>query len=80
MTAFVQSEEFKKNRKFLLDKKRYLTTDDYKLLEEYESLAKRPDIVKYNALLQDPYFNSMRRWKLVFEDEFNQGVWTIPNG
>ncbi len=73
LTAFVQSEEFKKNRKFLLDKKRYLTTDDYKLLEEYGSLAKRPDIVKYNALLQDPYFNSMRRWKLVFEDEFNQG-------
>jgi len=73
LTAFVQSEDFKANRKYLLDKNRYKTTDDYKLLEEYEGLKKSSDIVKYTALLQDPYFNSMRKWQLVFEDEFDQG-------
>lgn len=73
LAAYIQSDEFKNNRKFLLDKNRYQTTDDYKLLQEYETLKSRPDIVKYNTLLNDPYFNSMRKWKLVFEDNFDQG-------
>lgn len=73
LTAFVQSDNFKENRKFLLDKNRYKTTEDYKLLQEYEALKKHPDIIKYNALLQDPYFSSMRKWQLVFEDDFDQG-------
>lgn len=73
LTAFVQSEDFKKNRAYLIDKKRYLTTDDYKLLCEYEELKKRPDIAKYHALSDDPYFNSMLKWEEVFQDDFNTG-------
>lgn len=73
LAAFIQSDDFKKNRKFLMDKNRYQTTDDYKLVQEYEALKKHPDIIKYNALLNDPYFNSMRKWQLVFEDEFDKG-------
>lgn len=73
LTAFVRSDDFKSKRKFLLDKNRYQTTDDYKLGQEYEGLKKRPDLVKYNLLQNDPYFIRMRKWKLVFEDEFDQG-------
>lgn len=73
LTAFIQSDNFKNQRKFLLDKHRYQKTEDYKLWQEYENLKKRPDIVKYNSLLNDTYFNSMCRWQLVFEDEFDQG-------
>lgn len=73
LTTYVQSEEFKKNREYLLDKKRYLTTDDYKLFCEYQNLQKRSDIAKYFSLLNDPYFHSMCRWEPVFEDDFNEG-------
>lgn len=73
LTAFVQSDDFKKNRAYLIDKKRYLTTDDYKLWCEYEELKKRPDIAKYHALCEDPYFNSMLKWEEVFQDDFNTG-------
>lgn len=73
LAAFVQSDEFKAQRKFLLDKNRYKTTDDYEALKEYERLKKSADILKYNALLNDPYFNSMRKWQLAFEDDFEQG-------
>lgn len=73
LTAFVQSDDFKKNRAYLIDKKRYLTTDDYKLWCEYEELKKRPDIAKYHALSEDPYFNSMLKWEEVFQDDFNTG-------
>lgn len=73
LAVFVQSDDFKANRKFLLDKNRYKTTEDYRMLEEYERLKKSADIVKYCALLNDSYFNSMRKWQLVFEDDFEQG-------
>lgn len=74
LTAYIQSDDFKNNRKYLLDKNRYLTTEDYKLLEEFETLQRRSEIVKYNTLLNDPYFRSMCRWQLVFEDHFDKGV------
>lgn len=73
LKAFVHSDEFKEDRKYLLDKNRYKTTEDYQMKEEYESLKKHPDIVKYTALQKDPYFNRMRKWQLVFEDDFEQG-------
>ena len=73
LAAFIQSDDFKEKRKFLLDKNRYKMTADYQLELEYEGLKKNPDIIKYQSLLNDPYFNSMRKWQLVFEDYFNQG-------
>ncbi|MEG2555546.1 MAG: family 16 glycosylhydrolase [Odoribacter sp.] len=73
LAAFIQSDEFRNNRKYLIDKNRYQTTDDYQLLCEYEALKKQPDLIKYNRLRNDPYFCEMCRWKLVFEDGFEQG-------
>ena len=73
LSNFIKTDEFKQGRAYLLNKKRYLTTDDYKLLCEYEELKKRPDFVKYFALVNNPFFINMLRWELVFEDDFNQG-------
>lgn len=73
LTAYIKSEEFRKNRDFLLNKKRYQTTDDYKLLCEYEALKKRPDLVKYFSLQSDVHFKNMCRWQPVFEDGFKEG-------
>lgn len=73
LTAYIKSEEFKRNREYLLNKKRYLTTDDYKLLCEYDTLRKRPDMVKYFSLCADANFRNMCKWELIFSDDFNQG-------
>lgn len=73
LCEFVNSEDFKTNRTYLLNKHRYLTTDDYKLSCEYETLKKRPDMMKFHALANDPVFDSMRRWEIAFEDDFNNG-------
>lgn len=73
LAAFVQSEEFREQRKFLMSKHRYMLTDDYQKLTEYENLKDSPEIVKYKTLLNDPYFSSMQKWQLVFEDDFEQG-------
>lgn len=73
LTAYIKSDEFRKNREYLLNKKRYETTDDYKLLCEYEALKKRPDVVKYFSLQSDVHFKNMCRWEPVFEDTFRGG-------
>ena len=73
LTAFVKSEKFNQERRFLLDKHRYKTLDDYKLLQEYEALRKRPEVVKYNSLLNNAYFMGMQKWRLVFDDDFDKG-------
>lgn len=73
LCELVNSENFKANRAYLLNKNRYLTTDDYKLSCEYETLKKRPDMVKFFSLNNDPIFTSMCRWDIVFEDDFNSG-------
>lgn len=73
LTAYVQSDEFRQKREYLLNKNRYETTEDYQLYCEYTTLQKRPDIARYVTLLKDPYFNGMRKWQLVFEDDFNTG-------
>lgn len=73
LSAYIKSKEFQENREFLLNKKRYLTTDDYKLLCEYEALKKRSDLVRYFALCADDSFRDMCRWEEVFCDDFNIG-------
>lgn len=73
LSAYIKSDDFNKNREYLLNKKRYLTTDDYKLLCEYEVLRKRSDMVKYFSLCSDVNFQNMCKWELVFYDDFNTG-------
>lgn len=73
LSAFIQSDDFKKNREYLLNKNRYQTTDDYKLLCEFQNLKKRSDIIKYFSLCSDVSFRNMCKWDLIFYDDFNQG-------
>jgi hypothetical protein len=70
LNAYIKTSEFTQNRDFLVDKNRFKTTDDYKLLLEYEELADRSNIKKYFALQADKNFLDMMNWDLVFEDDF----------
>lgn len=74
LNEFIHSDEFNAKRKYLLDKKRYRTTEGYALEQEYEALKKLPDIVCYQALLHDAYFNNRLQWMLAFSDEFDRNL------
>ncbi len=74
LNEFIHSDEFNAKRKYLLDKKRYRTTEGYALEQEYEALKKLPDIVRYQALLHDAYFNNRLQWMLAFSDEFDRNL------
>ncbi|MDL2283122.1 family 16 glycosylhydrolase [Odoribacter sp. OttesenSCG-928-G04] len=73
LDTYIKTDEFKNGRDFLLNKKRYQTTDDYKLHCEYEELGKRSDILKYFSLHSDALFGNMIKWEMVFSDEFKGG-------
>lgn len=73
LAAYIKSDEFKKNRAFLVNKKRYQTTEDYRLACEYEKLRHRPDVAKYYSLCEDSYFKELRNWEIAFQDNFNTG-------
>lgn len=70
LKTYVESEQFRQEKCFLLDRNRYETTADYKLWYEYEVLKKRPDIIRYFLLSTDECFQDMLHWELVFEEEF----------
>ncbi len=73
LRAYVESETFRQEKRFLLDRNRYETTEDYKSWCEYEILKKRPDIIRYFLLSTDECFQDMCHWELVFEEKFTAG-------
>ncbi|GHV65135.1 hypothetical protein FACS1894199_05060 [Bacteroidia bacterium] len=71
LSKLVQSNEFQEKKAYLLNKKRYLTTEDYKLFCEYVELKNNKDLIRYFALIADSHFMDMTKWKPVFSDEFD---------
>jgi len=57
----VQSDEFLEREKFLKNKKRYQTTDDYRLVAEYEKLSKDPDVRFYQKFSKSAEYLNYQR-------------------
>jgi hypothetical protein len=68
---YTLSKEFSDKKTYLLDKKRYEKTDDYKLLVEFENLKKEPDIVWYFKVKDSNKFDILKNRELVFSEEFD---------
>eukprot|EP01029_Cantina_marsupialis_P017351 TRINITY_DN389_c0_g1_i1.p1 TRINITY_DN389_c0_g1~~TRINITY_DN389_c0_g1_i1.p1 ORF type:complete len:471 (-),score=68.41 TRINITY_DN389_c0_g1_i1:654-2066(-) len=67
----ISSDEFQEEKAFLLDKKRYEKTEDFKKLQEYQSLKKSEQFVKYFKLKEKDPFVEIRKWELTFSEEFD---------
>ena len=67
----IASEEFQKEKNFLLDKKRFEKTDDFKKLEEYNKLNASDKFKKYFALKNKNSFDELKKWELSFSEEFD---------
>lgn len=75
LKTYIESEKFRQEKRFLLDRNRYKSTEDYKLWCEYELLKNRPDIIRYFLLSTDECFQNMCQWNVVFEDNFTRKEW-----
>lgn len=69
----IKSEEFQHEKAFLLDKKRYEQTEDFKKYQEHQELSNSDKFKKYFALKQKNSFDELKKWELSFSEEFESG-------
>lgn len=65
------SAEFKKQKEYLLDTKRFEKTDLYKEYVEYDKLKKDPEIIWYYKVKDSNKFDVLKNRELTFSDEFD---------
>lgn len=70
LKAVIESDDYKKQKSWLEDKKRWEKTDDYRKLQQYEAEKKKPEFVKYFKYKDTSDFDFFKNWQLVFEDSF----------
>jgi hypothetical protein len=68
---YVATPEFKKNKEYLLDKKRFDKTEMFKEIQEYDKLKKNSDIIWYFKIRDSDKFDLLKRRDLTFSDEFD---------
>ncbi len=72
LEEFVHSEGFL-NFKALMEgskKKRYINSDEFKLVEELNGLKRSEKIISHLKLKEKNHFNLVENWDLIFEDDF----------
>ncbi len=69
----INSQDFKAEKADLLDKKRYEKTDDFKKLQEFETMKKSEEFITFFQQQKKNPFKKLEQWELTFCDEFNGG-------
>ncbi|HEY5469999.1 MAG TPA: glycoside hydrolase family 16 protein [Bacteroidales bacterium] len=71
LKEFVATPEFKKQKEYLLDKKRFEKTEMFKEVQEYNKLKKNEDIIWYFRVKDSNKFDILKHRELTFSDEFD---------
>jgi hypothetical protein len=71
LKEYVATAEFKKQKDYLLDKKRFEKTEEFKEVQEYNSLKKNSDILWYYKIKDSNKFDILKHRELTFSDEFD---------
>ena len=67
---YVATPEFKQQKEYLLDKKRFEKTEMFKEVQEYDKLKKNADIIWYFKVKDSDKFDVLKSRELTFSDEF----------
>lgn len=68
---YVASPEFKKQKEYLLDKKRFEKNEMFGKITEYQKLKNDPDISWYYKVKDSNKFDVLKERELTFSDEFD---------
>lgn len=71
LKEYVATPEFKKQKEYLLDKKRFEKNEMYSQLQEYAKLKKDADIIWYFKTKDSNKFDILKQRELTFSDEFD---------
>jgi hypothetical protein len=72
LETITTSKEFKEQKAFLEDKKKWEKTVEFAKLQEYLNMKKLPHLTKYFKNKDTNIFDFFKNWQIVFEDDFNQ--------
>ena len=72
LKAYVNSEEFKSQKAYLLDKDRFSKTDEAKREQQFIEMQNSEEIKWYQATVNSNKFDELKAWKLTFEDNFDE--------
>ena len=70
LKEYVATPEYKKQKEYLLDKKRFEKTDMFTQYQEHEKLKKSEDIIWYFKVKDSNKFDVLKNRELTFSDEF----------
>ena len=73
LETFVNSDDFKTQKAYLLDKNRFSQSEEAAKESEFETLKNSENIKWYQATLNSNKFDELKAWKLTFEDDFTDG-------
>jgi len=73
LDEFVNSDKFKEFKEYMLDKNKWQKTDDYQKEVRYGELQKSENIKWYFAVKDSNKFDELKKWNLIFEDDFDSG-------
>jgi len=70
LKAYVNSDEFKTQKEYLLDKNRFSRSEEAKREQEYINMKNSEEIKWYQATVNSNKFDELKAWNLTFEDDF----------
>jgi hypothetical protein len=70
LKEYTASKEFADRKAYLLDKKRFEKTEEFKEVQEYDKLKKDPDILWYFKVKDSNKFDVLKHRELTFSEEF----------
>ena len=70
LKAYVNSDEFKTQKEYLLDKNRFSRSEEAKREQEYINMKNSEEIKWYEATVNSNKFDELKAWNLTFEDDF----------
>ena len=72
LKAYVNSDEFKTQKEYLLDKNRFSKSEEAKREQEYINMKNSEEIKWYQATVNSNKFDELKAWNLTFEDDFTE--------
>lgn len=71
LKAYINSDEFKTQKEYLLDKNRFSKTAEAEKERKFEELKNSENIKWYQATVNSNKFDELKAWNLTFEDNFD---------
>ncbi len=71
LKEYTATKEFKERKEYLLDKNRFMKTEEFKEVQEYTTLKKNEDIIWYYKIKDSNKFDVLKQRELTFSEEFD---------